>query len=262
MKTLTLAASTRWAGRPVYFYENIDSTNLQAKRLSDMGAPHGALVVAEMQTAGRGRRGRSWVSLPGINIYYTILLKPEFSPDKSSMLTLVMGYSAARAIRVETGLNAGIKWPNDIVVNGKKLCGILTELSVEKDRIQNVVIGVGINVHEQEFSSYLADKATFLDRECGFRVNRNRLLSVIMEFFEEDYERFVSAGNLLPFKDAYERMLVNRDREVCVEDTAGAYEGIARGITETGELIVELADKSRREVFAGEVSVRGIYGYV
>ena len=262
MKNLTLEIPTKWAGRPAYFYDSVDSTNIEAKRLADGGAPHGTLVVADMQTAGRGRRGRSWLSPSGTNIYFTILLRPDFAPNKASMLTLVMAHSVARAIRGETGLNAGIKWPNDIVIGGRKICGILTELSVESEAIKNVVIGVGVNVHEQDFASDLSDKATFLDRECGWRVSRSRLLSDIMWAFEEDYDIFAAEGSLAPLRSSYNGLLINRDREVCVLDPAGEYWGIARGITDTGELVVQLSDGSTREVFAGEVSVRGIYGYV
>ncbi len=253
---------TEWAGRTVCFYDCIGSSNAEAKRLADEGAPHGTLVAADMQTAGRGRRGRSWTSPAGINIYFTILLKPDFAPDRAPMLTLVMAHSVARAVREETGLDAGIKWPNDIVVGGKKICGILTEMSVEEDYIRNVVIGVGINVHEQEFAPELADKATCLDAECKGRVNRSRLLAAVMKAFEEDYEIFAARGNLTALRASYNTLLVNRDREVCVLDPAGEYRGTARGITDTGELTVELPDGGIREVFAGEVSVRGIYGYV
>lgn len=253
---------TEWAGRKVCFYDCIGSSNIEAKRLADEGAPHGTLVVADMQTAGRGRRGRSWTSPAGTNIYYTLLLRPAFAPDRAPMLTLVMAYSVARAIREETGLDAGIKWPNDIVIGGRKACGILTEMSVEEDYIRNVVIGVGINVHGQEFAPELADKATCLDAEYGGRVNRSRLLAAVMRAFEEDYEIFAEQENLSRLRDAYNALLVNRDREVCVLDPAGEYRGTARGITDSGELLVELPDGETQQVFAGEVSVRGIYGYV
>lgn len=259
---LTSRIQTDWAGRKVCFYDCIGSSNIEAKRLADEGAPHGTLVVADMQTAGRGRRGRSWTSPAGINIYYTLLLKPDFAPDKAPMLTLVMAHSVARAIQEETGLEAGIKWPNDIVVEGKKVCGILTEMSVEEDYIRNVVIGVGINVHEQTFAPELADKATCLDAVYGGRINRSRLLAAVMKAFEEDYGNFAAQGSLAALRDSYNALLVNMDREVCVLDPAGEYRGTAHGITDTGELIVELPDGGMREVFAGEVSVRGIYGYV
>lgn len=262
MRQLTGCLQTEWAGQSVCFYDSVDSTNTEAKRLADEGAPHGTLVTARMQTAGRGRRGRDWVSPPDANIYFTLLLRPEFAPDKAAMLTLVMAHSVARAIRQETGLETGIKWPNDIVMDGRKVCGILTEMGVEKNTIRYVVIGVGINVHEQQFPPKLADKAAFLDAQYGGRVDEERLLAAILKAFEEDYGLFESHGDLTALKDSYNHLLVNRDTEVCVLDPAGEYRGTARGIRDTGELAVELPDGTCREVFAGEVSVRGIYGYV
>lgn len=262
MREVTGGMQTKWAGQPVCFYDSIESTNTEAKRLAEEGASHGTVVLARMQTAGRGRRGRNWISPPDSNIYFTLLLRPKFEPDKASMLTLVMAHSVAKAIRQETGLEAGIKWPNDIVIDGRKICGILTEMNTEREAIRNVVIGVGVNVHEQQFPPELTDKATFLDAEYGGRVSRERLLEAILKAFEEDYELFVVHGSLTALRDSYNALLVNRDREVCVLDPAGEYRGIARGIMDTGVLIMELPDGTSREVFAGEVSVRGIYGYV
>ncbi len=253
---------TRWAGKTVYFYESTGSTNAQARKLAEEGAPHGSLIVTDMQTAGRGRRGRSWCSPAGFNIYFSLLLRPDFAPDKAAMLTLVMAHAVAGAIAEETGVLAGIKWPNDIVIDGKKVCGILTEMTVEQDDIRYVVIGTGINVRRQDFPPEVADKAICLDEACGRKVERSRLLAAVMKAFEEDYEAVEREGSLAPLKDSYEGMLLNRDREVCVLDPKGEYRGIARGIADTGKLLVELADGRMRVVSAGEVSVRGVYGYV
>ncbi len=158
----------------------------------------------------------------------------------------------------------GIKWPNDIVIDGKKVCGILTEmsLSVEQAAVQYVVIGVGINVRRQAFPLELADKASSLDEAFGGRVNRSTLLANIMQAFEADYESFISQGSLAGLRDSYNDMLVNCDREVCVLEPSGEYRGVARGIADTGELLVELSDGTINYIYAGEVSVRGIYGYV
>jgi len=256
---------TEWAGRTLYFYDVTGSTNAEVKRLAEEGALHGTVVVADMQTAGRGRRGRSWDSPAGTNIYFSILLKPDFAPDRASMLTLVIAHAIARCFRETLGLDATcIKWPNDIVIDGKKTCGILTEMSVEQDYIQYVVIGVGINVRRQTFPAEIADRAIALDEAATVisMIDRSKLLADILKFFEEDYEKFLQTDSMKPLQAFYNEMLVNRDREVCVLDPAGEYRGIAKGITETGELIVELPDGSRRRVYAGEVSVRGIYGYV
>lgn len=253
---------TKWAARELKFYEETDSTNIQAGCEAINGAPHGTLIVADKQCAGRGRRGRSWESPAGTNIYFSLILKPDFTPDKASMLTLVMAYSVNRAIMELTGLACGIKWPNDIVVNGRKVCGILTEMSVDGTGIRHVIIGVGINVGLQEFLPELADKATCLVKEAGIRISRSRLISRIMGAFEEDYEAFAACGDLRLLLDSYNKMLVNCDAKVRVLDPQGEYEGTARGITKTGELLVETEEGSLVEVYAGEVSVRGIYGYV
>lgn len=253
---------TRWAGSCVKFYDTTDSTNLQAKQEAEAGAAHGTLIVADMQTAGKGRRGRSWDSPAGSNIYFTLLLKPLFSPEKASMVTLVMATAIARAIGLETGLKTGIKWPNDIVLDGKKMCGILTEMSVQSGAIDYVIIGAGINVGEQEFAPELAEKAAYLNAFSENRIDRSSLVARIMECFEEDYAKFEDRGDLSGLLEEYHGLLVNKDTQVCVLDPKGDYCGIARGITPEGELLVELPDGEVRCVYAGEVSVRGIYGYV
>lgn len=253
---------TRWAGQNLIYLDETDSTNTRARELGAAGAPHGTLVAAEMQNAGKGRRGRSWESPAGSSIYMTILLRPDFEPDRAPMLTLVMAHSIAAAIREQTCAEVGIKWPNDLVVNRKKICGILTEMSAGTDGIHYVLIGVGINVNTEQFPEELADKATSLMRETGQRVDRAELIAAGMRKFEEDYERFCAAGNLSPFLEAYNRILVNRGQEVRVLEPGNEYNALAFGINETGELLVEKEDGSRESIFAGEVSVRGIYGYV
>lgn len=253
---------TRWAGHPVACYDVLDSTNLQAKLDAERGAGQGALVVADMQTAGRGRRGRTWSSPAGTNVYFTLILKPELTPDKASMLTPVMGLAVAEGIRRTCGLEAQIKWPNDIVMNGKKVCGMLAEMSLEQDFIHYIVIGVGINVGLQEFPEEIADTATCLQKECGKKVPRAELIANIMKAFEEYYEAFTKQGELSGLMEQYNRLLVNNSREVKVLDPKGEFRGISKGINELGELLVEREDGSVAAVYAGEVSVRGIYGYV
>lgn len=253
---------TEWAGHPISFYDIVNSTNLRAKQDAENGAPEGALVVADMQTAGRGRRGRTWSSPAGINVYFTLILKPEYVPDKASMVTLVMAMAVAEGIRKTCGLEAAIKWPNDIVINGKKVCGILTEMSVERDFIHHVVIGVGINVGLQEFAPEIAATATSLQAECGRKVPKAELVVNVMKAFEKYYDGFKRNTDLSMLMEDYNALLVNRDREVCVLDPGGKYTGVSRGINDTGELLVELEDGSMKAVYAGEVSVRGVYGYV
>lgn len=253
---------TKWAGRHIAFYDSIGSTNVQAKLLAEEGAPEGTLVIAEEQTAGRGRRGRGWQSPPGINVYFTLLLKPDYAPDIASIVTLVMALAVREAVSEVCGIQAGIKWPNDIVLNGKKTTGILTEMSLEGEYIQHVVIGVGINVKKQDFPPELQDRATSLEAETGKPVSRALLLQKVMEHFEADYALFLEKKNLSLLLREYNGALVNMEREVRVLDPAGEYAGIAKGINEKGELLVLTADGGLKEVYAGEVSVRGVYGYV
>ncbi len=258
--------SNEWLGNEIYYYEETGSTNADAKRLAEEGASHGSVVVADKQNAGRGRRGRIWQSPAGKDLYFSILLKPDFAPDKAAGLTLVMALAVARAVEEHCGIRAEIKWPNDVVVNGKKVCGILTEMNVETDYIQYVVIGVGINVNRtnrpEEIPAELQGVATSLLLEGGETVARAGLLQEVLRAFEHDYEKYVQCLNLELLLEEYNARLVNRGRQVRVLDPKGEWEGIARGINASGELLVERADGAVVKVYAGEVSVRGIYGYV
>lgn len=253
--------NTKWAGQTIYYFDKTGSTNIDAKRFAEEGAPHGTLVVADNQESGRGRRGRSWQSPPHNNVYFTLVLRPELEADKASMLTLVMALSAAKAIIDLCKVKAQIKWPNDLVVNNKKVCGILTEMALEVSDIRYVVIGVGINSNQQEFPAEIARTAGSLLTESGKPVCRAEIVQKVMEFFEEDYETFMQTGDLSGIIEAYHKLLVNKDKHVKVLDPKGEYTGIGRGINRKGELLVERENGQIEAVYAGEVSVRGLYGY-
>lgn len=253
--------STKWAGKSIFVFKETDSTNIQAKAGGEKGEPHGTLYVAESQSAGRGRRGRRWESPAGESIYMSLLLRPEFPPVKAPMLTLVMALAVARALREQTGVDVQIKWPNDLVVQGRKICGILTEMSIEMTWINYVVIGIGINVNQNEFPEELKDCASSLKMETGRRFRRSHLIAAVMEYFEMYYEQFLQEGSLAGLRKEYNELLVNKDRQVKILEPGNHYEAYALGINDTGELIVEKEDGSVQNIFAGEVSVRGIYGY-
>lgn len=257
-----LAGKTKWAGQEVYYFPETDSTNIRAKQLAESGAAHGTLVAADRQTAGRGRRGRGWESPSGCSIYMSILLRPKFLPAKAPMMTLVMAYSVAESLRAYTGLDIQIKWPNDVVLNGKKLVGILTEMSTEIDYINHVVIGVGINVNMDSFSEEIAKTATSLRMEMGKTLKRSTLIAEIMRRFEQDYEEYVKTGDLSGIREAYERLMVNYGKEVRILGAQEPFQALALGINNNGELLVRKEDGSEEAVYAGEVSVRGVYGYV
>lgn len=254
---------TSWIGRKLVFHKITDSTNMDAKKLAENGEETGAVAVADMQTAGRGRRGRGWISPAGKDIYMSLMLRPQCRPEKASVLTLVMAISVLEAVQKLIPQTCSIKWPNDIVINNRKVCGILTEMSAELDGIHYVVIGTGINVNQEQMAKEIQDKATSLYIESGEIVNRAKLVARVLHYFEENYAVFEKNWDFSGLVDKYNNYLVNRNREVRVLDPKGEYDGIARGINEKGELIVERkSDGATVLVYAGEVSVRGIYGYV
>ena len=254
--------NTRWVGREVYFYEEIDSTNTQAKRLAEEGAVSGTLVVSDCQTKGKGRRGRVWESPKGTALYMTLMIRPQIRPERASMLTLVIGLSVVQAIRNVLKVEVGIKWPNDVVLNKKKLVGILTEMNAQMDYIEYLVLGVGINANTKEFPPEIQDKATSLQIELGYPVNRAELVAETMKCFENYYEIFEKTQDLSGLMEAYQEVLVNYNQPVRVLEPGNEYSGIARGINELGELLVERENGVVETVYAGEVSVRGLYSYV
>ena len=251
---------TKWAGKTVHFARETDSTNLWIKRLAKEGASEGTLALAEFQSAGRGRLGRSWEVPEGTSVMMSILLRPKFEPQYAPTLTLVMGMAVAKAVK-KLGFDVSIKWPNDVVVSHKKICGILTEMGVRDGKIDYAVIGVGINVNIKEFPEEMADKATSLYLESGKEFDRSQIPGLVMEAFEEYYEKFAATCDLSGLKEEYESILANYNQPVRVL-AKEPYEGVARGITDGGELLVEKTDGTIVAVSAGEVSVRGLYSYV
>lgn len=252
---------TKWIGEKICYYDVIDSTNTEAKRLAEEGAEDGTLVLADQQTSGKGRRGRSFSSRSGIGIYMTLLLRPDILPGQASMLTLVAAMAVAKGLEQATQVKSQIKWPNDIILSGKKVCGILTEMSAQIEYINYVVVGIGINVSNEKFEEEIADVATSLYIETGKKYKRADIVEAIMEQFEIYYQKYLETGDLSNIMEAYNEQLINRGQKVCVLDPKGSYEGIARGITATGELIVE-TEEGEKQISSGEVSVRGVYGYV
>ena len=251
---------TKWAGKTVHFAREKDSTNLWIKRLAKEGAPEGTLALAEFQSAGRGRLGRSWEVPEGTSVMMSILLRPKFEPQYAPTLTLVMGMAVAKAVK-SLGFDVSIKWPNDVVVSHKKICGILTEMGVRDGKIDYAVIGVGINVNIKEFPEEMVDKATSLYLESGKEFDRSQIPGLVMEAFEKYYEKFAATCDLSGLKEEYESILANYNQPVRVL-AKEPYEGVARGITDGGELLVEKTDGTIVAVSAGEVSVRGLYSYV
>ncbi|MCI8327712.1 MAG: biotin--[acetyl-CoA-carboxylase] ligase [Lachnospiraceae bacterium] len=251
---------TSWIGEEIHYFDTTDSTNTRAKKLAEEGSAHGTLVVADEQTGGRGRRGRDWESQKGISVYMSFVLKPEIEPGNASTLTLITALAVAEGIEKTTGLDCQIKWPNDVVVNGKKICGILTEMSTQIDYINYIVIGIGINVHNESFPEELGKIATSLYLESGKKQNRAKIIEAVLEAFEKYYEIYLETQDMQNLIEPYNDKLANMKNQVRVLDPKEPYEGRAMGITPKGELIVDTWE-ARKLVSSGEVSVRGLYGY-
>ena len=202
-----------------------------------------------------------WLS-PSGNCYFSILLYPEIRVDRASMITLIAALAVAKAIRQAAGFETMIKWPNDVVANGKKLCGILTESSTDLEYIQYVAVGIGINSNQKEFDSDITDMATSVCLETGKDVCRSKLMACVFECFEDYYDKFIKTEDMSELCEEYNEHLINCGRNVKIIDKDNVRILKAIGIDRMGGLIVEDTDGSRETIISGEVSVRGLYGYV
>ena len=247
-------------GNGIIRLERVNSTNSFLKE-NAMNYTEGTIVIAKEQTAGRGRLGRTWNSDKGDGIWMSFLLKPDLEPVNCSGITLVTALSLTRALRELTGLNLLIKWPNDIVCNGRKLVGILTEMSVRDMQTEYVVVGMGINVNTKYFPEDIKDVATSLYLEGVEEKDFDIIIKKFCVEFEKDYRAYISTGNMSLLKKEYEELLVNCNKEVSLIENGQTRLGKALGINEEGELLF-MDDFGVSTIRAGEVSVRGIYGYV
>ena len=238
----------------------MDSTNNRAKCFGEENVMGGTVVVARKQTAGRGRRGRNWISPEG-NCYFSLLLRPSIQMENVSRLTLVTALALADAVKKVTDLDTQIKWPNDVVVDGKKLCGILTESSMGIDGLKYVVIGVGVNTNQKEFEPEIEAMATSIALQLGRDIDGAQLIAEFLNCFEQYFSTFTVTEDLSMLMAQYNSLLVNKDREVRIIDQSERV-GIAVGINASGELLIRNATGEIENVISGEVSVRGLYGYV
>lgn len=252
---------TEKIGRNVLYLYETDSTNEYAKKAA-LDSPDGTLVVADCQFRGKGRLGRSWSSPHGKAIFMSIILKEHIIPENASMITIVAAIAVLKAIG-GIAENAAVKWPNDIVINKKKVCGILTEMKSSGMDSQYVVVGIGINVNNTEFPEDIADMAASLYTETGVCHDRAEIICQVMKEFEKYYNIFLRDNNLSGIVDDYNRNLINLNNQVDIIGEDNVYRAEAKGIDENGRLIVKRCDTGAVEkIVSGEVSVRGVYGYV
>lgn len=253
--------TTNYIGRSLEYFETIGSTNDYIKECAESFRGEGLVVVSEEQTKGRGRMGRRWLTEKGDAIAMSILLRPNISPYMAPSITPVLAVSAVKAIKALTGLEVGIKWPNDIVLGSKKLCGILTEMSAEMDRVNYIVIGCGMNINQESFEEDIKEVATSLKIQGGKSYDRKVILAEILNEFEGNYELFKREG-IGAFIDDLKKYSVLIGKRVKISGIGESYEAEAFDIDKDGTLLVRMDSGEVRRVLSGDVSVRGLYGYV
>ena len=240
-------------GKRIHHFFRTDSTNRVALDLGYANEPEGAVVLAEEQTGGRGRAGRSWHSERATGIYATLLLRPKISPVQAPLLTMMAGLSAHAAIQAQTGLQPDVKWPNDLILNGKKVGGILTEMHAETTLVRFVIVGIGINVNQEKFPAELGGIATSLRVETGKNQSRLELLARLLREFESDYNRFLHEGSAHITEQFAKVSSYARGKKVRVTNGNESYVGVTAGLRPEGLLQIQREDGSVTTVLAGDV---------
>lgn len=251
-------------GCAVEYLESVDSTNAYLLRAAQKGAPEGLVAVAAQQTMGRGRLGRDFQSPAGKGLYLSALLRPQLPPERVLPITALCAVAACNAVERVSGVRAGIKWTNDLVLNGRKLAGILAEMDLDgkTGALRSVVIGIGINANQlrEDFSGDVAEMATSLRMETGKEVDLRALEAALIEELNAAYTAL--NGVITPFLEQYRRDCITLGREVRIVTATDARTARAEEIDEDFSLLVRTPEGKRERISCGEVSVRGLYGYV
>ena len=262
--TLREAIKTKVMGKNLEVHQTIDSTNNRARDLALEGADEGTLVISETQSMGRGRLGRDWISPKGKGIWMSLILKPDLPPDQAPRITAIVAVALRKALNKATGLDVGIKWPNDIIINAKKVCGILTEIQADIDRIHYLVVGIGINVNmlADDFPPEIASTATSLRIAMNAWLDRRWIIALVMEEIEDTYLKYTKNKDFRRLLDQYREYSVTLNKSVRVIGRDMNFEGFALDFDTDGSLLVKREDGSITKVLSGDVSVRGEDGYV
>lgn len=261
---LSLALGDCVVGRQLLCLDRVDSTNTEAKRRAAQGAPEGLVILSDHQTAGRGRAGRSFQSPAGCGLYLSALLRPSLPPEQVVNFTAWTAVAICNGIEAACGVRPQIKWTNDLVLNGKKLCGILTELVLDQTTgaLDYLVVGVGINVNHRltDFQEDIRSMATSLSLELGRNVDRTRLAVQVIRALDKQYARF--PRDKAACLEQYRADCLTVGKPVRLVTPVSSREAVATGIDKEFRLLVEYPDGTTEAVSTGEVSVRGLYGYV
>ncbi|MCU9613688.1 biotin--[acetyl-CoA-carboxylase] ligase [Caldibacillus lycopersici] len=251
-----LGLQTKYIGKTIHFYESLPSTQQVAKELALNGATEGTLVISDEQTLGRGRLARAWHSPKGTGIWTSIIIRPKIPIQQAPQLTLLTAVAAVQAIEEQTDIDVSIKWPNDLLINGKKVCGILTELQAEENQIQSIIIGIGINVNQQltDFPEELHSIATSLSMEVNDKINRAKLVQSLCFHLEKLYETYLTLG-FQPIKLLWESYALSIGKQITARTLNGTYSGIALGINEQGVLLLETSDGKIQHIYSADIEI-------
>lgn len=254
---------TNCIGKNFFYFDSIDSTNMKAKKLAEKGEPHGTVVVSEEQTIGRGRLGRDWISPKYKGIWLSIILRPETDPTNVPKITQIAAAAVITALN-ELKIDVYVKWPNDIIINHKKVCGILTEMSGELNRVNYVIVGIGINVNldKDDFNNEILNKASSLKIETGSPVDRKLLLGTLINKFEKLYVEFEKDAAVKSSIDICKEHSAVLGRDIKIISGKKEYFAKAIDIGENGELVVKYPDGSIKDIISGEISIRALNGYI
>jgi BirA family transcriptional regulator, biotin operon repressor / biotin---[acetyl-CoA-carboxylase] ligase len=255
-QALRQGLKTQRFGHKIYTFDTIDSTNNCARALAACWADEGTVIIAEQQTAGKGRLGRVWQANPNENLTFSIILRPSANPEQVNLLPLYVAVAVAQAIERSTSLKVECKWPNDLLINGKKVAGILLEGAVKENTLEYVVVGIGVNVNQAMFARELEGKATSLRLENGKDVDRLVLFREILRSLENNYKALSSSGfnTVLPLWLARSSMI---NRQISVSERGSVISGVVRGLSPEGGLILD-SPQGAKTLFAGDVTILGI----
>lgn len=247
---------TKRIGHEISYYEEIDSTQIVAHQLAQNQVKEGHIVIANEQTAGKGRLGRTWHSRRGTSVSMSLILRPELPPQKTPQLTLLTAVAVVRAIHASTGLDCQIKWPNDVLINGKKLVGILTEMQADPDFVHSVIIGIGVNVNQsrEDFDPDIRDIATSLLIEKNEQVDRASVISAILNEFEMLYDLYLEEG-FSPIKTLWETYSMSVGTNIYARTLKEVLYGYAVGITDDGVLLLRDESGETHSIYSADIEI-------
>ncbi|QEK11107.1 biotin--[acetyl-CoA-carboxylase] ligase [Crassaminicella thermophila] len=261
---LIIEIGSNFIGKHIYHFDSVDSTNTIAKKMAAEGAFDGTVIIAEEQIGGRGRLGRSWISPKGTGIWMSIVLRPNIEPTEAAKITQITAAAVANAIRKATGCEVGIKWPNDIIIHNKKVCGILTEMGAELNSVNYIIVGIGINVNVdiKEFPEEVKKIATSIRACVGKEISRKDIVKEILLEFQKLYLDFIENKNIKKSIDICKKYSVTLGKQVKIKNRDKEIIAEAIDLTEDGQLLIKNESGEMQTVISGEVSVRGITDYV